>query len=98
MAGPHGRTSSINTDLMPSTAVEFWEGNGGYYYNPANGRSVASNPQAAIAHGLTAVMTGQGWYLPMGPFTPANWSSYLAKVYLNLRANTGNSEGATCRY
>ena len=81
MSGPNGRTYSINEELAPGTAVEFWEGNGGYYYNPATGRSVASNPQQAIAHGHAAVVTGSGWYLPMGPFAPSNWSEYLEHVY-----------------
>lgn len=93
MKGPDGRTSSINSELASGTAVEFWEGNGGYYYNPATGRSTASNPQEAIAHGQAALATGAGWYLPMGPFTPSNWSSYLENVY-----NFPVSTNSTCVY
>ena len=51
MKGPNGRTYSLNLELAPNTAVEFWEGAGGLWFNPATGRPVASNPQEAIAHG-----------------------------------------------
>lgn len=88
MAGPEGRSASINPELTPGTAVEFWEGNGGYYYNPATGRPTASNPQEAIAHGHAALMTGGSWYLPMGPQTPS--TQYLESVY-SFAVSTNNS-------
>ena len=60
--GPEGRTFSINKELSSNTAVEFWEGGNGEQYNPATGRPVASNPQEALAHGNSALITN---YLPM---------------------------------
>ena len=81
--GPQGRTFSINKELSPNTAVEFWEGGNGAEYNPATGRSVASNAQEALAHGNSAIQSGGGWYLPMGTphWTPNQTLNYIAGVY-----------------
>ena len=89
MKGVEGRTFSINEELSPNTAVEFWEGGNGAQYDPATGRPVASSPQDALAHGNSALVTN---YLPMG--TP-QWTrnmtrQYAASVY-KMEVSTNNT-------
>ena len=78
-SGPDGRGYSINTELMPATAVQHWWGGYGSWYNTFNGRPDSANATAVLAHGQM-YLNSEGWYLPIGP--PAVWPYNWTSMYL----------------